>query len=115
MSQYNRNHPEETNTHAWFSGGRVISLSHLTQINTQDKITPNKTVPTLNKVVIKTTKPKIPDGFRKIRHDRGGYKKSVLGREIESENPVWAEKRYDKNAIFSEDREYYVLFTYIPE
>lgn len=61
---------------------------------------------------ISTKKHPIPAGYRKIRFDRAGYKTTILGKEVLSDVPVWAEYRYDKNAIFAEDKKYVVLFTY---
>ena len=67
------------------------------------------------KFIIKTTKPTIPVGFRKFKYCTGKYKRSILGREFESDKPIWAERRVDKNPIFSEDRVYYILYTYVKE
>lgn len=65
------------------------------------------------KQTILKKKPEIPAGFRKFPFCKGGYKKTIIGKEVESENPVWAEARYDKNALFAEDRKYYRLYTYV--
>jgi len=65
------------------------------------------------KFIIKTTKPKIPVGFRKIKYCTGGYKRSILGKEFENDKPIWAERRVDNKAIFSEDKVYYILYTYV--
>ena len=67
------------------------------------------------KIILKTTKPTIPVGFRKIKYCTGGYKRSILGKGFENDNPIWAERRVDKNPIFSEDRVYYILYTYVKE
>lgn len=64
---------------------------------------------------ITTKRPQIPAGFRKIKQCKGGYKPSIIGKQWEAENPLWAEPRYDKNAIFKDDRKYYRIYTYIKE
>lgn len=61
---------------------------------------------------ISTKKPVIPEGFRKLKFCTGGYKSSILGKELESEYPIWAEPRYDKNATFEEDRKFFRLYTF---
>lgn len=63
---------------------------------------------------IRTTKPPVPAGFRKFPYCTGGYKKTILGKEVENDQPVWAEIRTDKKAIFAEDRTFYKLYTFIP-
>lgn len=69
---------------------------------------------TVMKQILKTTPPKvIPTGFRKFKYCTGKYKKTVLGREFEHDQPIWAVKRYDKNAMFAEDKEYYILYTLV--
>lgn len=70
------------------------------------------------KQIISTKKPQIPAGFRKIRYDLGKYKGAHINKtpvETQGNNPVWAEIRYDKNAIFEGDKKYYVLWTYIKD
>ena len=57
--------------------------------------------------IITTKKPVIPPGFRKFKYSTGGFKPSIIGEVAQSENPVWAEARYDKNALFKEDRKFY--------
>lgn len=62
---------------------------------------------------ITTKKPKqVPMGYRKFKYCTGGYKPSILGKEIEHDQPIWAEVRYDKNALFADDRKYYRLYTF---
>lgn len=63
--------------------------------------------------IVTTKKPEIPPGFKKFRYDRAGYKKGILGQIAKNEHPVWAERRTDKNAIFKDDRVYYVLYTLV--
>lgn len=63
--------------------------------------------------IIRTTRPKsVPTGYRKFKYCTGKYKKSVLGRSFEHEQPIWAERRVDPNPMFSEDKVYYVLYTF---
>jgi hypothetical protein len=63
---------------------------------------------------IKTTRPKsVPTGYRRFKYCTGKYKRSILGQKFESEMPVWAERRVDPNPIFSEDKVYYVLYTFV--
>jgi hypothetical protein len=65
------------------------------------------------KQTVTTKKPAIPAGYRKFPFCTGGYKASIIGREVESNTPVWAEARYDSKAIFAEDRKFYRLYTYV--
>ena len=65
------------------------------------------------KNIITTKRPPIPSGFRKFKYCTGGYKKSILGKEVESEHPVWAERRTDSKALFAEDRVFYRLYTFL--
>jgi hypothetical protein len=71
--------------------------------------------PTLQKFVIKTTRPKTPVGYKKYPKDRGKYLNSILGKEIESEQIVWAERRIDHGALFEGDKIYYRLYTFVKE
>jgi hypothetical protein len=63
--------------------------------------------------IVTTKKPEIPPGFRKYKFCTGGYKKTILGKTVQNINPVWAERRTDKNAIFKSDRVFYRLYTYV--
>lgn len=63
--------------------------------------------------IVTTKKPKIPDGFNKFKWSTAGFKSSILGQTVKSENPVWAERRTDANALFKDDRVYYRLYTYV--
>jgi hypothetical protein len=65
------------------------------------------------KQTVTKKRPVIPAGYRKFKFCTGGYKESILGKEVESENPVWAEVRYDKKALFVGDRKFYRLYTYV--
>jgi hypothetical protein len=66
------------------------------------------------KQTVTKKKPKdIPVGCRRFKFCTGGYKESIIGKEVESNQPVWAETRYDKNALFREDRKYYRLYTFV--
>jgi hypothetical protein len=63
---------------------------------------------------IRTTRPKtVPVGYRKFKYCTGKYKQSILGKQVESDQFVWAERRVDPNPIFSEDKVYYVLYTFV--
>ena len=65
------------------------------------------------KTVVGSKAPKIiPDGWRKFPLSSGKYQKTVLGREVtEAEGykgqPVWAERRQDK------DGPYWKIFTLV--
>lgn len=63
--------------------------------------------------VVTTKKPIIPFGFKKYKFCTGGYKKTIIGKIVKNEHPVWAERRTDRNAIFKADRVYYRLYTYV--
>ena len=64
--------------------------------------------------IVARTRPKtVPVGFRRFKFCTGGYKETVIGKEVESDQPVWAEPRYDKHALFKEDRKFYRLYTFV--
>jgi hypothetical protein len=64
------------------------------------------------KTKVSTVKRHIPEGHRKVKFCTGEYRKGILGSVMESEFPVWAEIRYEKNPVFSGDSKYYRLYTY---
>jgi hypothetical protein len=64
---------------------------------------------------IRTTRPKeTPVGYRRFKYCTGKYKAGILGKTVESDMPVWAERRVDPNPMFAEDKVYYVLYTFVP-
>lgn len=73
---------------------------------------PETATPTKTSWVISVKKPLVPQGCRKIKFCTGGYKKTILGKTVESVNPVWAEERYDKKEPIESERTYYRLYTY---
>ena len=66
------------------------------------------------KQIVTKKRPKVtPVGYRRFKFCTGGYKESIIGKEVESNQPVWAEVRYDPKPVFKDDRKYYRLYTFV--
>lgn len=66
------------------------------------------------KQTVTKKKPKdIPVGYRRFKYCTGGYGESIIGKEVENDQPVWVEVRYDAKALFKDDRKYYRLYTFV--
>ena len=62
------------------------------------------------KQVVTAQKPRIPAGMRKEKFCDGGYKPSIIGRDVDSKTPVWAERRCTRGPLGKDV--WYRLYTY---